>query len=89
MNGFNEWAVEVRADVPTRQLIADWGKAVEAFLVLAARLSDDEWTSKKVEWVAGEIGVRYQSRSEWWFHQEDIREGAGSRATRSTTPSTS
>ena len=92
VNGFNEWAVEVRADVPTRQLIADWGKAVEAFLVLAARLSDDEWTSKKVEWVAGEIGVRYlvQSRIiEWWFHQEDIREGAGSRATRSTTPSTS
>jgi hypothetical protein len=33
-----------------------------------------------VGWVAGEIGLRYlvQSRTiEWWFHQEDIREGAG------------
>ena len=80
VSGFNEWAVKVRDELPTRQLITDWGKAVEAFLVLAARLSDDEWSSKKVEWVAGEIGVRYlvQSRIiEWWFHQEDIRESAG------------
>ena len=80
MNGFNEWAVEVREDVPTRQLITDWGKAAQVFLVLSSGLTDDEWASKKVAWVAGEIGLRYlvQSRTiEWWFHQEDIREGAG------------
>jgi len=80
VRGFNEWAVRIREELPTRQLITDWGKAAEAFLVLSARLTGDEWTSKKVEWVAGEIGVRYlvQSRIiEWWFHQEDIREGAG------------
>ncbi len=80
VNGFNEWAIKVRDDVPTRQLITDWGKAADAFLVLAARLSDDDWRTRKVEWVAGEIGVRYlvQSRIiEWWFHGEDIREGSG------------
>jgi uncharacterized protein (TIGR03083 family) len=80
VNGFNEWAVEVREDVPTRQLITDWGKAAQVFLVLCSGLTDDEWASKNVEWVAGEIGLRYlvQSRTiEWWFHQEDIREGAG------------
>ena len=37
VNGFNEWAVKVREDVPTRQLITDWGKAAEALLGLAAR----------------------------------------------------
>jgi uncharacterized protein (TIGR03083 family) len=80
VSGFNEWAVKVREELPIRQLITDWGKAAQTFLVLAARLSDDEWNSNKVEWVAGEIGVRYlvQSRIiEWWLHGEDIRGGAG------------
>jgi uncharacterized protein (TIGR03083 family) len=80
VGGFNEWAVKLREELPIRQLISDWGKAAQAFLVLAARLSDDEWNSNKVEWVAGEIGVRYlvQSRIiEWWLHGEDIRGGAG------------
>jgi uncharacterized protein (TIGR03083 family) len=80
VNGFNEWAVEVRKEAPTRQLITDWGKAAQVFLVLCSGLTDEEWTSRKVGWVAGEIGLRYlvQSRTiEWWFHQEDIREGAG------------
>ena len=80
VNGFNEWAVKVREEQPTRQMITDWGQAARAFLVLASRLSDEEWRSKKVEWVAGEIAVRYlvQSRIiEWWFHGEDIREGSG------------
>jgi uncharacterized protein (TIGR03083 family) len=80
VNGFNEWSVKVREEQPTRQMITDWGQAARAFLVLASRLSDEEWRSKKVEWVAGEIAVRYlvQSRIiEWWFHGEDIREGSG------------
>ena len=80
VNGFNEWAVRVREEQPTRQMITDWGQAARAFLVLASRLSDDEWRTKKIEWVAGEIAVRYlvQSRIiEWWFHGEDIREGSG------------
>lgn len=80
VNGFNESAVRVRGQVATRQVITDWGKAADAFLEAASRLSDDEWRSKKIEWVAGEIGVRYlvQSRAiEWWFHGEDIRESTG------------
>lgn len=80
VNGFNEWAVKVREELPTRQLITDWGKAAGAFLVLAARRPEDGWASTKVPWVAGEIGLRYlvQSRTiEWWFHQEDLHEGAG------------
>jgi uncharacterized protein (TIGR03083 family) len=80
VNGFNEWAVKVREEQPTRQMITDWGQAARAFLVLASRLSDDEWRTRKIGWVAGEIAVRYlvQSRIiEWWFHGEDIREGSG------------
>jgi uncharacterized protein (TIGR03083 family) len=80
VNGFNESAVRVRADLPVRQVITDWGTAADAFLDSASRLSDDEWRSKTIDWVAGEIGVRYliQSRTiEWWFHGEDIRESTG------------
>jgi uncharacterized protein (TIGR03083 family) len=80
VNGFNEWAVTVREETPVRGLITDWGRAVQAFLVLSSRLPEDEWASRKIEWVAGTIGLRYllQSRIiEWWFHGEDIRESAG------------
>jgi uncharacterized protein (TIGR03083 family) len=80
VNGFNEWAIKVRDERPTRQLIADWGRAAETFLELCTRLDDDEWQTKRADWVAGSIGVRYlvQSRTiEWWIHGEDLREGAG------------
>ena len=80
VNGFNEWAIKVRDERPTRQLIADWGRAAETFLELCTRLDDDEWRTKRVDWVAGSIGVRYlvQARAiEWWIHGEDLREGAG------------
>jgi len=80
VNGFNEWAVKVREEQSTRQMITDWGQAARAFLVLASRLTDDQWQTRKIEWVAGDIAVRYliQSRIiEWWFHGEDIREGSG------------
>ena len=80
VNGFNEWAVRTRDEVPPRQLITDWGRAADAFLTLASRLSEEEWGSTTIDWVAGAIGIRYlvQSRIiEWWFHGEDIRESAG------------
>lgn len=80
VDGFNEWAVKVRAELPVGQIIVEWGRAADALLTFGSRLSEDEWPTKKVDWVAGEIGVRYlvQSRTiEWWFHGEDIREGAG------------
>jgi uncharacterized protein (TIGR03083 family) len=77
--GFNEWAVKVREDILDRQLLGDWGRAADAFLTLASKLDDDEWRARRVDWVAGEIGVRYlvQSRViEWWLHGEDIRQGS-------------
>jgi uncharacterized protein (TIGR03083 family) len=80
VNGFNEWAVKTRADLPVRRVIADWGAAADAFLRFCARASDEDWRSKRIEWVAGEIALRYlvQSRViEWWLHGEDLREGAG------------
>jgi uncharacterized protein (TIGR03083 family) len=80
VNGFNEWAVRVRAETPARQVITDWGRAADALLTLCARLSDDDWRTMRVDWAAGPIGVRYlvQSRViEWWFHGEDLRESAG------------
>lgn len=80
VNGFNEWAVGVRKDLPPRQVIADWGRAADLFLHRASGLSEEEWNRMRVPWVVGAIGVRYlvQSRVvEWWLHGEDIREGAG------------
>jgi uncharacterized protein (TIGR03083 family) len=80
VSGFNEWAVKTRDEVPVRRLVTDWGTAANSFMTLAARLDAEEWRSKKVAWVAGEIGVRFliQSRAiEWWFHGEDLREGSG------------
>jgi len=80
VSGFNEWAIRVRAERPPREVIGDWGRAADAFLALVARLSEEEWHTRRVDWVAGDIGVRYlvQSRAiEWWFHGEDLREGSG------------
>jgi uncharacterized protein (TIGR03083 family) len=80
VDGFNQWAVQVRKDLPTRDILTAWGRAADVFLEHAADLSEEDWSSRRVPWVAGEIGVRYliQSRViEWWVHGEDIRLGAG------------
>jgi uncharacterized protein (TIGR03083 family) len=78
VTGFNEWAVEVRKDVPARQVIIDWGRAADVLLHRVTGIDPADWDRTNVEWFAGEIGVRYlvQSRTiEWWIHGEDIREG--------------
>ena len=78
VDGFNEWAVGVRAEMPTREIITAWGRAADVFLERAADLTDEDWSRLRVPWVAGEIGVRYliQSRViEWWLHGEDLRAG--------------
>jgi uncharacterized protein (TIGR03083 family) len=80
VDGFNEWAVGVRKEVPTREIIAAWGRAADAFLGSVADLTDEDWSRLRVPWVAGDIGVRYlvQSRViEWWLHGEDLRAGTG------------
>jgi len=80
VGGFNEWAIGVRTELPTGQILADWGRAADVLCTRAADLPPERWGSERVPWVAGEIGVRYlvQSRIvEWWLHGEDLREGTG------------
>jgi uncharacterized protein (TIGR03083 family) len=78
LDDFNAYGVSQRADLPFRQVVKEWGHAADLFLVRASSITPDEWPTRKVQWVAGEIGVAYlvQSRiMEWWLHGEDIRAG--------------
>lgn len=80
LTGFNEWAIELRKDLPARQVIGDWGRAADLFLHRVSGIAPEEWERTRIAWFAGEIGVRYlvQSRTiEWWVHGEDVREGTG------------
>jgi uncharacterized protein (TIGR03083 family) len=75
-DGFNEWAVERRSGLPTREVLVTWGQAADALLGYAGLLAEDEWAKGRFPWLAGEIGARYliQSRVvEWWVHGEDMR----------------
>jgi len=79
VDGFNAFAVERRADEPVRTVIAEWGRAADTFLTRCSAVPEDEWDSKRVYWVAGQMRVPYllQSRvMEWWLHGEDVRAGA-------------
>ena len=76
VDGFNEWAVERRSGLPTREVLVTWGQAADALLGYAGLLSEDEWDKGRFPWLAGEIAARYliQSRVvEWWVHGEDMR----------------
>jgi uncharacterized protein (TIGR03083 family) len=76
VDGFNEWAVERRSGLPTREVLVTWGRAADALLGYAGLLSEDEWGTGRFPWLAGEIAARYliQSRIvEWWVHGEDMR----------------
>jgi uncharacterized protein (TIGR03083 family) len=76
VEGFNEWAVERRAGLPTRDVLVTWGHAADALLAYAGLLADDDWDKGRFPWLAGEIAARYlvQSRIvEWWVHGEDMR----------------
>lgn len=80
VDGFNAFVVNRRSGLPYRQVLTDWGRAADAVLAFASRLSDEEWAGSRIPWLAGEIGVRYliQSRIvEWWIHGNDVRDGAG------------
>jgi uncharacterized protein (TIGR03083 family) len=79
-DGLNEFAIGIRAELSTRQIIGDWGRAADLFCARIAALADEGWSQQRVPWLAGEIGLRYlvQSRViEWWLHGEDLREGTG------------
>ncbi len=75
-DGFNAFVVNRRSGLPYREVLTLWGRAADAFLSLAARLSDEEFRGTKVPWLSGDIALRYliQSRVvEWWVHGEDMR----------------
>ncbi len=79
LDTFNGWTVERRAGEPFRSVVSEWGRAADLFLARASKIPPEEWTTQKVPWVAGEIGVSYliQTRvMEWWLHGEDILAGA-------------
>lgn len=80
VDAFNDFSVKKRAGEPFRVVVREWGKAADLFLVRAGKLTDEEWTERKVDWVAGRIGVPYlvQERvTEWWLHGEDVLAGGG------------
>jgi uncharacterized protein (TIGR03083 family) len=80
VEAFNEFSVKKRAGEPFRVVVREWGKAADLVLVRGGKLTDEEWSDRKVDWVAGRIGVPYlvQERVvEWWLHGEDILAGGG------------
>jgi uncharacterized protein (TIGR03083 family) len=79
-DGWNEWSVDRRRDVPALELAFEWGRAADLLLARASKLTDEDWASRRADWTVGELRVAYliQLRvSEWWLHGEDILEGAG------------
>ena len=79
VEAFNEWSVKRRASEPFRSVVTEWGRAADLLLARASKIAEDEWTTRRVPWVTGEIRLPYllQSRvMEWWLHGEDIRAGA-------------
>jgi len=80
LDDLNEHMVARRANEPFRTVVREWGQAADLFLARASKITAQEWTSRKVMWTTGEIGVSYlvQSRvMEWWLHGEDILAGGG------------
>ena len=76
VEGFNSMVVNRRSGLPYREVLTLWGKAADAFLALAGKLGEQEWTSASIPWLSGDIAPRYlvQSRVvEWWVHGEDMR----------------
>jgi len=75
LDAFNQWTVERRADRSVFSVAREWGGAADQFLARSAAIGPEDWGSRRVPWVAGEIGVSYliQSRvMEWYLHGEDI-----------------
>jgi uncharacterized protein (TIGR03083 family) len=80
VEGWNAWTVNRRSGLELRQVLEVWGKAADAVLEFAARLTREEWETSRYPWVAGEIAPRYliQSRVvEWFLHGEDMRASNG------------
>ncbi|HEY7478645.1 MAG TPA: maleylpyruvate isomerase family mycothiol-dependent enzyme [Actinomycetota bacterium] len=76
VDGWNAWTTARRSGQPEREILETWGRAAEALLIYAAKLTDEEWDANRYAWLAGDIAARYliQSRVvEWFLHGEDMR----------------
>ena len=76
IDAFNAYTVNRRSGLDTREVLTRWGQAADSFLSHATALSDDDWASKRHDYIAGPIAARYlvQTRVvEWWLHGEDVR----------------
>lgn len=76
IDAFNAWTVGRRSGLETREVLTLWGEAAESFLGHCATISEEDWASKRYDYVAGPIAARYlvQTRVvEWWLHGEDVR----------------
>jgi uncharacterized protein (TIGR03083 family) len=80
VDAVNDFMVGKRAESSVRSVALEWGRAANTFLARAAALADEDYESRKVRWVGGEIRLPYliQSRvMEWWLHGEDLLAGGG------------
>lgn len=78
--GFAQWSVERRRETPALSLALEWGRAADLFLSRASGAPSEDWTTRQIPWLVGDLPLRYlvQTRlNEWWVHGEDIRTGAG------------
>jgi uncharacterized protein (TIGR03083 family) len=76
IDAFNAWTVNRRSGLATRDVLTLWGQAADSFLAHCTSIADDDWASKRYDYVAGRIAARYlvQTRVvEWWLHGEDVR----------------
>jgi uncharacterized protein (TIGR03083 family) len=76
VDGLNAWTVSRRSELPYREVLTTWGQAAQSFLAHCVLLSDEDWATKRFDWVAGDIAARYlvQTRVvEWYVHGEDVR----------------
>jgi uncharacterized protein (TIGR03083 family) len=79
VDGFNAVVVGRRRAESVRAVATEWGRGADLLLARCSELSDEDWNTRRVDWVGGELRVPYllQSRLvEWWLHGEDLRAGA-------------
>jgi uncharacterized protein (TIGR03083 family) len=79
VDGFNAVVVGRRRRETVTDVAAEWGQGADLLLGRASELSEEQWGTRKVPWLGGDLRVPYllQSRIvEWWLHGEDLRAGA-------------
>jgi len=77
---FHRSAVQKRDELSWIELAAEWGRAADLLLSRASELSEDDWGTKVLPWIGGDLKAGYLAQArvaEWWVHGEDIRAGAG------------